>query len=93
MIATVNSSLQNLNASLAKLASGEKKFSIQNDFVSKLVDSLNAVTNRALPELKDRYAAIGTEIAGGSAMEFAAYIKTEHEKWARVIKISGAKAE
>lgn len=42
MIATVNSSLQNLNASLAKLASGEKKFSIQNDFVSKLVDSLNA---------------------------------------------------
>jgi tripartite-type tricarboxylate transporter receptor subunit TctC len=58
-----------------------------------LVDRLNAVTNRALPELKERYAAIGTEIAGGSAMEFAAYIKTEHEKWARVIKISGAKAE
>lgn len=42
MISTVNASLQNLNASLAKLASGEKKFSIQNDFVSKLVDSLNA---------------------------------------------------
>ncbi len=58
-----------------------------------LVDRLNAVTNRALPELKERYAAIGAEIAGGSAMEFAAYIKTEHEKWARVIKISGAKAE
>jgi flagellin len=42
MIATVNTSLQNLNASLAKLASGSKKFSIQNDFVAKLVDSLNA---------------------------------------------------
>lgn len=42
MIGTVNTSLQNLNASLARLASGSKKFSIQNDFVSKLVDSLNA---------------------------------------------------
>jgi flagellin len=42
MIATVNSSLQNVNASLAKFASGEKKFGIQNDFVAKLVDSLNA---------------------------------------------------
>jgi flagellin len=27
---------------LAKLAAGSKKFSIQNDFVSKLVDTLNA---------------------------------------------------
>jgi len=31
-----------VNASLAKLASGEKKFIVQNDFVSKLVDTLNA---------------------------------------------------
>ena len=42
MIATVNASLQNVNASLAKLASGSKKFGIQKDFVAKLVDSLNA---------------------------------------------------
>ncbi len=58
-----------------------------------IIDKLNAVTNKALPELKERYANIGTEIAGGSASAFTAYIKTEHEKWARVIKISGAKAE
>ena len=58
-----------------------------------LVDRLNAVTNRALPELKERYAAIGTEIAGGSAMEFAAYIKSELVKWTRVIKEAGIKAE
>ena len=31
-----------MNAALAKLAAGSKKFTIQNDFVSKLVDTLNA---------------------------------------------------
>ena len=41
MIATLSASLQNVNAALAKLASGEKKFNIQHDFVSKLVDTLN----------------------------------------------------
>jgi len=40
MIATINTSLQNINAALAKLAAGSKKFIIQNDFVSKLVDAL-----------------------------------------------------
>ena len=58
-----------------------------------IIDKLNTASNKALPELKERYANIGTEIAGGSAAEFTAYIKTEHEKWARVVKISGAKAE
>ena len=40
MISTINNSLQNINASLAKLAAGSKKFTIQNDFVSKLMDAL-----------------------------------------------------
>jgi flagellin len=42
MISTINTSIQNVNASLAKLAAGEKKFSIQGSFVSKLIDTLNA---------------------------------------------------
>lgn len=42
MISTINGSIQNVNASLAKLASGEKKFAIQKEFVIKLVDTLNA---------------------------------------------------
>src|ERR1700682_4193119 len=42
MIGTINSSIQNVNAALAKMASGVKKFTIQEGFVSKLVDTLNA---------------------------------------------------
>ena len=29
----------------------------------------------------------------GSVSEFTVYIKTEFDKWAKVVKISGAKAE
>jgi len=42
MIAAINASIQNVNASLATLGAGSKKFSLQNDFVSKLVDTLNS---------------------------------------------------
>lgn len=58
-----------------------------------ILDKLNHTMNRALPELKERYANVGNEIAGGSAAEFDTYLKRENDKWARVIKISGAKAE
>lgn len=40
MVATVSASLKNVDAALAKLGSGAKKFSIQSDFVSKLSDAL-----------------------------------------------------
>jgi flagellin len=42
MIGTINTSIQNVNAALAKMASGVKKLTIQASFVSKLVDTLNA---------------------------------------------------
>jgi flagellin len=42
MVSTINTSIANVNAALAKLASGSKKFSIQSTFVSKLVDTLTA---------------------------------------------------
>ena len=42
MISVIDSSIQNVNSALAKLASGAKKFTIQNDFVGKLMDTLNA---------------------------------------------------
>jgi flagellin len=42
MIATIESSLQNVDSALARLSSGAKKFSIQADFVQKLSDTLTA---------------------------------------------------
>jgi len=42
MISTIEKSLTNVNAALAKLSSGAKKFSIQADFVQKLSDTLTA---------------------------------------------------
>jgi len=42
MVSTINTSIQNVNAALAKLAAGSKKFEIQNDFVARLVDTLKA---------------------------------------------------
>ena len=42
MIATIEASLTNVNSALARLSSGEKKFSVQIDFVQKLSDTLTA---------------------------------------------------
>jgi flagellin len=41
MVTTINASIQNVNAALAALASGENKFAIQKAFVEKLMDTLN----------------------------------------------------
>ena len=41
-VGTVEASLTNVDASLARLSSGSKKFSIQADFVQKLSDTLTA---------------------------------------------------
>jgi tripartite-type tricarboxylate transporter receptor subunit TctC len=58
-----------------------------------VIARLNEAVNSALPGLQERYAGLGTEIAGGSAQEFGAYLKSEKEKWARVVKVSGAKVD
>ena len=42
MIDTINTSLENVNAALARLGSKSKQISIQNEFIGKLIDTLNA---------------------------------------------------
>ena len=60
-----------------------------------IVMKLNAEVNKGLqsPALKERYAAIDAEPVGGTAEEFAAFVKKETVKWADVVKKSGAKLD
>ncbi len=60
-----------------------------------IIARLNAEVNRVLktPEVRERLTAEGGEPLGGSPEQFASFLKTEHAKWGRVVKESGARAE
>jgi len=60
-----------------------------------LVARLNAEIDRALalPEVRQQFTAQSIETLGGTPEQFAGYIRAEIEKWGKVIRLSGAKAE
>ncbi len=60
-----------------------------------VIEKLNAELVRilALPDLRAQYLVGGLHATSGSVADFAAYIKNEHEKWARVVKSAGIRAE
>jgi tripartite-type tricarboxylate transporter receptor subunit TctC len=60
-----------------------------------VVDRLHAEFTRALaaPDVREKILNLGAEPVGNRPEEFAAYIKREAEKYAHVIKASGAKAD
>ena len=60
-----------------------------------IIARLNTEVVRLLqvPEVKERLLATGTEVAGTSPEQFAAYIKSETVKWAKVVKESGARVD
>jgi tripartite-type tricarboxylate transporter receptor subunit TctC len=61
----------------------------------ELVQKISSGVSRALksPDLADRMIQLGMEPVGSTPAEFEALIRAEIEKWARVVKISGAKAD
>ena len=61
----------------------------------EVVDRLHAEFTRALaaPDVREKMLALGAEPVGTRPEEFAAYSRREAEKYARVIKASGAKAD
>jgi tripartite-type tricarboxylate transporter receptor subunit TctC len=56
-----------------------------------IVQKLNAEINTALrePDVRERLALLGFETHAMSAPEFAAYVRSEVDKWAKVIKATG----
>ena len=61
----------------------------------EIVSRLNAEAARALqaPEVRARLVALGCEIQSSTPQEFQALLRSETEKWAKVIKASGARIE
>jgi len=61
----------------------------------EIVDKLNKEINAAVadPGMKARLAAIGGEPLPGSPAEFGKLISEETEKWAKVVRAAGIKAE
>jgi tripartite-type tricarboxylate transporter receptor subunit TctC len=59
------------------------------------VNRLNAEMNKILAtqDMKDRLAALGFEPVGGSPAEFGRYVSAEVQKWAKVVRETGAKSE
>jgi tripartite-type tricarboxylate transporter receptor subunit TctC len=45
------------------------------------------------PETRERMKGLGAVVVGDTPAEFAAFLKQDYERWARVIKASGVKAE
>ena len=60
-----------------------------------VLNRLNNVIRGAMqsPALKSRFAQVGVQVATDAPEEFAAYITSETQKWAEVVRVSGARAD
>ncbi len=56
---------------------------------------IHAETIKALkaPDMKDRLATLGADAVGSSPEAFSAFMKVENNKWEKVVKASGARAD
>ena len=62
---------------------------------AEIVDTLNREVNAGLtdPKLKARLEGLGGTVLTGSAADFGKLLADETEKWAKVVRFSGAKAD
>jgi tripartite-type tricarboxylate transporter receptor subunit TctC len=62
---------------------------------AEIIETLNKEINAALadPTMKGRLADLGCNVFAGSPADFGKFIADETEKWAKVIKFAGIKAE
>ena len=60
-----------------------------------IVNKLNAEVLKilALPDVRERFLALGVEPLGSTPEEFGTHIRAQMDKWAKVVKDAGVKAE
>ena len=61
------------------------------EIVSKLNAEIVKILN--MPDVKESLAVQGAEPVSGTPEQFAAYINEETEKWAKIVKYSGARLD
>jgi len=59
--------------------------------VQRLVDEFNKVL--ALPEVKEKFATLGTEPVGGTSESFTNFVRGDIERWAKIVAAAGIKPE
>ena len=76
-------------------ASGWNGVGAPKNTPADVIDKLNREINAALadPDIKARLADLGGTPLSGSPAEFGKLVAEETEKWAKVVRFSGAKAE
>jgi tripartite-type tricarboxylate transporter receptor subunit TctC len=68
-------------------------FQVKNGTPDDMVDRLNGAINKALatPKVREAFAKMAAEPAGGSPAEFGAFVKAQIAHWGKVVKESGIK--
>ena len=76
-------------------ASGWYGIAAPKDTPAEIVERLNREINAGLADakLKERLADLGCLVQAGSPADFAAFVAGETEKWGKVIRAAGIKAE
>jgi tripartite-type tricarboxylate transporter receptor subunit TctC len=76
-------------------ASGWQGVGAPRNTPAEIVDKLNKEINVALadPKMKARFADLGGTVLPGTPADFGKFIAAETEKWGKVIKFAGIKAE
>lgn len=61
------------------------------DVITRINRDINAAM--AMPDVKERLAGVGAEDGGGTAQQFADFMRAERLKWARVVKEANVKVD
>jgi tripartite-type tricarboxylate transporter receptor subunit TctC len=70
-------------------------FGVPRGTPAEVINKLNATVNAILadPAVKKRFAEVGATLISTSPADFGKYVADETEKWGKVVKFSGAKAD